>query len=157
MHVQICMRRSIDVYKHPALTGLLRLVEGGVPHGRRFIHLRSYWLLAAASCVYFCFHSPSLLHHFFLPSCPASSDHSHAPQARLQTYLQTSRRPFESVTLKHAFCPLMLTAATGARLFSTTIPKRADVTLTIDGKEVTVPAGTALIQACEKACVYESL
>ncbi|KGB74195.1 NADH dehydrogenase (quinone) G subunit [Cryptococcus deuterogattii R265] len=38
-----------------------------------------------------------------------------------------------------------------ARLFSTTIPKRADVTLTIDGKEVTVPAGTALIQACEKA------
>lgn len=51
----------------------------------------------------------------------------------------------------------MLTAATGARLFSATIPKRADVTLTIDGKEVTVPAGTALIQACEKACVYESL
>lgn len=110
MHVQICMRRSIDASKHPALTGLLRLVEGGVPHGRRFIHLRSYWLLAAASCVYFCFHSPSLLHHFFLPSCPASSDHSHAPQARLQTYLQTGRRPFKSVTAQtrilstHANC-----------------------------------------------------
>jgi len=37
------------------------------------------------------------------------------------------------------------------RLFSTTRPRQADVTLTIDGKEVTVPQGTALIQACEAA------
>ncbi|WVQ71394.1 NADH dehydrogenase (quinone), G subunit [Cryptococcus sp. DSM 104548] len=37
------------------------------------------------------------------------------------------------------------------RLFSSSIPRLADVTLTIDGKEVTVPQGTALIQACEQA------
>jgi NADH dehydrogenase (ubiquinone) Fe-S protein 1 len=37
---------------------------------------------------------------------------------------------------------------TGNRLLHTTAPRRADVTLTIDGKEVTVPQGTALIQAC---------
>ncbi|WVQ77963.1 NADH dehydrogenase (quinone), G subunit [Cryptococcus sp. DSM 104549] len=37
------------------------------------------------------------------------------------------------------------------RLFSTTRPRQADITLTIDGKEVTVPQGTALIQACEVA------
>ncbi|OCF55257.1 NADH dehydrogenase (quinone), G subunit [Kwoniella mangroviensis CBS 10435] len=38
-----------------------------------------------------------------------------------------------------------------ARLLSTTAPRQADITLTIDGKEVSVPQGTALIQACEKA------
>nr|ODN81282.1 NADH dehydrogenase (quinone), G subunit [Cryptococcus depauperatus CBS 7841] len=40
---------------------------------------------------------------------------------------------------------------TEARLFSTTVPRLADITLTVDGKEVTVPQGTALIQACEQA------
>jgi hypothetical protein len=40
---------------------------------------------------------------------------------------------------------------TGNRLLHTTAPRRADVTLTIDGKEVTVPQGTALIQACVSA------
>jgi hypothetical protein len=39
----------------------------------------------------------------------------------------------------------------GNRLLHTTAPRRADVTLTIDGKEVTVPQGTALIQACVSA------
>ncbi|KAI9638536.1 uncharacterized protein MKK02DRAFT_36225 [Dioszegia hungarica] len=39
----------------------------------------------------------------------------------------------------------------GQRFFSTTIPRHADITLTVDGKEVTVPQGTALIQACEAA------
>lgn len=29
----------------------------------------------------------------------------------------------------------------GQRLFSTTIPRQADITLTVDGKEVTVPQG----------------
>ncbi|WWC69611.1 NADH dehydrogenase (quinone), G subunit [Kwoniella pini CBS 10737] len=38
-----------------------------------------------------------------------------------------------------------------ARLLSTSAPRQADITLTIDGKEVTVPQGTALIQACEQA------
>ncbi|WWD15773.1 NADH dehydrogenase (quinone), G subunit [Kwoniella shandongensis] len=37
------------------------------------------------------------------------------------------------------------------RLFSSSRPRQADITLTIDGKEVTVPQGTALIQACEAA------
>ncbi|EAU81183.2 NADH-ubiquinone oxidoreductase [Coprinopsis cinerea okayama7 len=38
-----------------------------------------------------------------------------------------------------------------SRKFSATSSRGADVTLTIDGKEVTVPQGTALIQACEAA------
>ncbi|TFK64653.1 NADH-ubiquinone oxidoreductase [Pluteus cervinus] len=37
------------------------------------------------------------------------------------------------------------------RPFSSTSPKQADITLTVDGKEVTVPQGSALIQACEAA------
>ncbi|GJN93399.1 hypothetical protein Rhopal_006454-T1 [Rhodotorula paludigena] len=37
------------------------------------------------------------------------------------------------------------------RALSTTQPRRADITLEIDGVPVTVPQGTALIQACEKA------
>ncbi|KAJ9105335.1 NADH dehydrogenase (ubiquinone) 78K chain precursor, 5-prime end [Naganishia friedmannii] len=39
----------------------------------------------------------------------------------------------------------------GRALFSTSAARKADVTLTIDGKEITVPQGTALIQACEQA------
>lgn len=97
-----------------------------------------------------CFFTTSFLPSFLL------SAHRHAPQARLQTHLQTGRRPFKSVHARTQPVPLMLTTATGARLFSTTIPRRADVTLTIDGKEVSVPAGTALIQACEKAYVILS-
>ncbi|KAL4903545.1 hypothetical protein BDW74DRAFT_169039 [Aspergillus multicolor] len=38
-----------------------------------------------------------------------------------------------------------------ARTFATTIPRSAEVELTIDGKKVSVEAGSALIQACEKA------
>ncbi|KAK4689947.1 NADH dehydrogenase (ubiquinone) Fe-S protein 1, partial [Tremellales sp. Uapishka_1] len=41
--------------------------------------------------------------------------------------------------------------ASGSRLFSSSRPRQADITLTIDGREVTVPQGTALIQACEAA------
>lgn len=153
MHVPICMRiTNMDACKHAALKGLLRLAEDGVPHGRRFIHLRSYWSLRAYTSA----STPTrLLLHHFLPSFLLSA-HRHAPQARLQTHLQTGRRPFKSVHARTQPVPLMLTTATGARLFSTTIPRRADVTLTIDGKEVSVPAGTALIQACEKAYVILS-
>lgn len=50
------------------------------------------------------------------------------------------------------------------RSFSSTLPKQDDVTLTVDGKEVTIEAGSALIQACEKAgveipryCYHEKL
>ncbi|KAL3483733.1 hypothetical protein BJX62DRAFT_70365 [Aspergillus germanicus] len=51
-----------------------------------------------------------------------------------------------------------------ARTFATTIPRSAEVELTIDGKKVSVEAGSALIQACEKAgatipryCYHEKL
>ncbi|TFK52829.1 NADH-ubiquinone oxidoreductase 75kD subunit [Heliocybe sulcata] len=37
------------------------------------------------------------------------------------------------------------------RHISSTSPRQADITLTVDGKEVTVPQGSALIQACEAA------
>ncbi|KAE8147950.1 hypothetical protein BDV25DRAFT_159281 [Aspergillus avenaceus] len=50
------------------------------------------------------------------------------------------------------------------RPFVTTIPRSAEVELTIDGKKVSVEAGSALIQACEKAgatipryCYHEKL
>jgi NADH dehydrogenase (ubiquinone) Fe-S protein 1 len=46
-----------------------------------------------------------------------------------------------------------MTDNTGSRLLSTSAVRRADITLTVDGVEVTVPQGTALIQACEAACV----
>ncbi|BCS27502.1 putative NADH-ubiquinone oxidoreductase, subunit G [Aspergillus puulaauensis] len=54
--------------------------------------------------------------------------------------------------------------ANAARAFATTIPRSAEVELTIDGKKVSVEAGSALIQACEKAgatipryCYHEKL
>ncbi|KAH9984848.1 Ndufs1, NADH-ubiquinone oxidoreductase 75kD subunit (775) [Russula vinacea] len=37
------------------------------------------------------------------------------------------------------------------RSFSSTSARKADITLTVDGKEVSVPQGSALIQACEAA------
>lgn len=50
------------------------------------------------------------------------------------------------------------------RCFAASSQKHADVELTVDGKKVSVPAGTALIQACEKAgvtipryCYHEKL
>ncbi|TFY62953.1 hypothetical protein EVJ58_g3543 [Rhodofomes roseus] len=39
----------------------------------------------------------------------------------------------------------------GRRTFASTSARQADITLTVDGKEVTVPQGSALIQACEAA------
>ncbi|CCM01997.1 uncharacterized protein FIBRA_04071 [Fibroporia radiculosa] len=39
----------------------------------------------------------------------------------------------------------------GRRSFASTSARQADITLTVDGKEVTVPQGSALIQACEAA------
>ncbi|KIL63879.1 hypothetical protein M378DRAFT_78981 [Amanita muscaria Koide BX008] len=39
----------------------------------------------------------------------------------------------------------------GRRAFASTSAKHADISLTVDGKEVTVPQGSALIQACEAA------
>lgn len=41
--------------------------------------------------------------------------------------------------------------ANAVRALSSTAPRRADITLEVDGVPVTVPQGSALIQACEKA------
>jgi NADH dehydrogenase (ubiquinone) Fe-S protein 1 len=43
------------------------------------------------------------------------------------------------------------TAPSGRRTIASTSARQADITLTVDGKEVTVPQGSALIQACEAA------
>ncbi|KAF0330918.1 nadh-ubiquinone oxidoreductase 78 kda mitochondrial precursor [Colletotrichum asianum] len=55
-------------------------------------------------------------------------------------------------------------AANASRTFATTARRNAEVELTIDGKKVSVEAGSALIQACEKAgvtvpryCYHEKL
>ncbi|CAG9979463.1 unnamed protein product [Clonostachys byssicola] len=55
-------------------------------------------------------------------------------------------------------------AATVSRTFATTSQRPAEVELTIDGKKVSIEAGAALIQACEKAgatvpryCYHEKL
>lgn len=42
---------------------------------------------------------------------------------------------------------------TATRTFATTPSRQAEVELTIDGKKVSIEAGSALIQACEKAGV----
>ncbi|KAM3529241.1 hypothetical protein MY4038_005490 [Beauveria bassiana] len=42
-------------------------------------------------------------------------------------------------------------AASGSRAFSVSSQRHAEVELTIDGKKVSIEAGSALIQACEKA------
>ncbi|KAG8713213.1 hypothetical protein FRC08_013553 [Ceratobasidium sp. 394] len=44
-----------------------------------------------------------------------------------------------------------LAAQAARRTFASSSARRQDITLTVDGKEVTVPQGTALIQACEAA------
>ncbi|PHH81621.1 hypothetical protein CDD82_314 [Ophiocordyceps australis] len=55
-------------------------------------------------------------------------------------------------------------AANASRAFATTPRRQAEVELTIDGKKVSIEAGSALIQACEKAgvtiprfCYHEKL
>ena len=53
---------------------------------------------------------------------------------------------------------------TSPRTFASTTKKQAEVELTVDGKKVSIEAGSALIQACEKAgvvipryCYHEKL
>ncbi|KAJ4985970.1 NADH-ubiquinone oxidoreductase 78 kda mitochondrial [Stagonosporopsis vannaccii] len=55
-------------------------------------------------------------------------------------------------------------ALNGSRAFTASAPRPAEVELTIDGKKVSIEAGSALIQACEKAgstvpryCYHEKL
>ncbi|KLO06619.1 NADH-quinone oxidoreductase [Schizopora paradoxa] len=44
-----------------------------------------------------------------------------------------------------------VSSTAGRKSFSSTSQRKQDITLTVDGKEVTVPQGSALIQACEAA------
>ncbi|EON61689.1 NADH-ubiquinone oxidoreductase 78 kDa subunit, mitochondrial [Coniosporium apollinis CBS 100218] len=60
--------------------------------------------------------------------------------------------------------PQRLSSLNVARTFVATPPRQAEVELTVDGKKVSVQAGSALIQACEKAgvtvpryCYHEKL
>ncbi|KAF2491738.1 NADH-quinone oxidoreductase [Lophium mytilinum] len=60
--------------------------------------------------------------------------------------------------------PTRLAALNGSRTFASTTARPAEVELTIDGKKVSIEAGSALIQACEKAgstvpryCYHEKL
>ncbi|KAF2203311.1 NADH-quinone oxidoreductase [Delitschia confertaspora ATCC 74209] len=60
--------------------------------------------------------------------------------------------------------PARLAGLNGSRTFAATANRPAEVELTIDGKKVSVEAGSALIQACEKAgstvpryCYHEKL
>ncbi|GME59809.1 NADH-ubiquinone oxidoreductase [Neofusicoccum parvum] len=66
--------------------------------------------------------------------------------------------------LRSARLPQRLATANARRTFAATSQRRADVELTIDGKKVSVEAGSSLIQACEKAgstvpryCYHEKL
>ncbi|KAF2269007.1 NADH-quinone oxidoreductase [Lojkania enalia] len=60
--------------------------------------------------------------------------------------------------------PTTLTGLNGSRAFTASANRPAEVELTIDGKKVSIEAGSALIQACEKAgitipryCYHEKL
>ncbi|KAI1108429.1 hypothetical protein F5Y14DRAFT_436217 [Nemania sp. NC0429] len=60
--------------------------------------------------------------------------------------------------------PRLAAAAQASRAFSASVRRPAEVELTIDGKKVSIEAGSALIQACEKAgvtipryCYHEKL
>ncbi|KAF2182798.1 NADH-quinone oxidoreductase [Zopfia rhizophila CBS 207.26] len=60
--------------------------------------------------------------------------------------------------------PARLACLNGSRTFAATAQRPAEVELTIDGKKVSIEAGSALIQACEKAgstvpryCYHEKL
>ncbi|EKG21039.1 NADH:ubiquinone oxidoreductase 75kDa subunit conserved site [Macrophomina phaseolina MS6] len=66
--------------------------------------------------------------------------------------------------LRSARLPQRLAAANARRTFAASSQRRADVELTIDGKKVSIEAGSSLIQACEKAgstvpryCYHEKL
>ncbi|KAF4304330.1 NADH:ubiquinone oxidoreductase 75kDa subunit conserved site [Botryosphaeria dothidea] len=66
--------------------------------------------------------------------------------------------------LRSARLPQRLAAANTRRTFTASSQRRAEVELTIDGKKVSIEAGSSLIQACEKAgstvpryCYHEKL
>ncbi|KII91867.1 hypothetical protein PLICRDRAFT_157289 [Plicaturopsis crispa FD-325 SS-3] len=64
--------------------------------------------------------------------------------------LRLVSRPASTGRLGKVACS-SCTSHGGRRNIASTSARQADITLTVDGKEVTVPQGSALIQACEAA------
>ncbi|KAI0062525.1 NADH-ubiquinone oxidoreductase [Artomyces pyxidatus] len=62
--------------------------------------------------------------------------------------VSSAARPASSGRLSRVVCS---NCHGGRRTFASSSARQADITLTVDGKEVTVPQGSALIQACEAA------
>ncbi|KZT43284.1 NADH-ubiquinone oxidoreductase 75kD subunit [Sistotremastrum suecicum HHB10207 ss-3] len=64
---------------------------------------------------------------------------------------RSSSRPIVNGRTIPGVCSSCSANRSARRNFSSSSSRQADITLTVDGKEVTVPQGTALIQACEAA------
>ncbi|KAL1741472.1 hypothetical protein HDZ31DRAFT_45380 [Schizophyllum fasciatum] len=65
--------------------------------------------------------------------------------------VSSASRPSTGLLGKTAGGGASRAAAPKRRALSSTAARQADITLTVDGKQVTVPQGSALIQACEAA------
>ncbi|KAL1670183.1 hypothetical protein GGF50DRAFT_42930 [Schizophyllum commune] len=65
--------------------------------------------------------------------------------------VSSASRPSTGLLGKTANSGASRAAAPKRRALSSTAARQADITLTVDGKQVTVPQGSALIQACEAA------
>ncbi|KAL1757391.1 hypothetical protein FB107DRAFT_209309 [Schizophyllum commune] len=65
--------------------------------------------------------------------------------------VSSASRPSTGLLGKTASSGASRSAAPKRRALSSTATRQADITLTVDGKQVTVPQGSALIQACEAA------
>ncbi|KAI5828086.1 NADH-quinone oxidoreductase [Schizophyllum commune Tattone D] len=65
--------------------------------------------------------------------------------------VSSASRPSTGLLGKTASSGASRSAAPKRRALSSTSTRQADITLTVDGKQVTVPQGSALIQACEAA------
>ncbi|KJZ80370.1 hypothetical protein HIM_00220 [Hirsutella minnesotensis 3608] len=88
------------------------------------------------------------------PQCPASSILLHFRQGGTMLRHNLARSAWRAGRR----------AANPTRAFATTPQRQAEVELTVDGKKVSIEAGSALIQACEKAgvtiprfCYHEKL
>ncbi|KAI0033304.1 NADH-ubiquinone oxidoreductase [Vararia minispora EC-137] len=64
--------------------------------------------------------------------------------------VSAASKPSSAGRLSRVVCS-NCSATIGRRTLASTSARSADITLTVDGKEVTVPQGSALIQACEAA------
>jgi 2Fe-2S iron-sulfur cluster binding domain len=81
---------------------------------------------------------------------------------RSKSWSETASTPLAAEAVTFSMRSQLLRAASRARRpasinatrsFSSTVQRSAEVELTVDGKKVSIEAGSALIQACEKAGV----